>query len=192
MLADEYDVYISNPGDFLLRVLWPRMSKTLEPLALMPPLHWIGPQSTELARFTMQPGFMRALKSLIKIGEEWKHWFDVDARHTSEIKEAGFPLSYVVYSGHTAFDMIADYFRGMRGIMLDLFRVPDKLLAAIDIFTEMRINTLIADAKASGNPRISLWLHRGAALFMSNDQLNKFGSPPNTVERCHKSVYLQL
>jgi uroporphyrinogen-III decarboxylase len=58
-----------------------------------------------------------------------------------------------------------------------MYRVPDKLLAAIELLTEMQLNTLISDAKNCGNPRVPLWLHRGAASFMSNEQFEKFYWP---------------
>jgi hypothetical protein len=57
----------------------------------------------------------------------------------------------------------------MRGIMLDMFRCPDKLLTAIDLFTPMLIEKAIQVAKKTGNPRVFIPLHRGAGGFMSNE-----------------------
>jgi hypothetical protein len=47
MLADEYDELLSNPGDFVVRKMMPRMSQTLEPLAYVTPatlaIQWLHP-----------------------------------------------------------------------------------------------------------------------------------------------------
>jgi uroporphyrinogen-III decarboxylase len=58
-----------------------------------------------------------------------------------------------------------------------MFRQPEKLL----VMAEMILPTLIAQAvgaaRASGNPRVFIPMHRGAAGFMSNDQYAKFYWP---------------
>ncbi len=38
MLADEYDEFLSNPSDFVIRKMMPRMATTLEPLGMLPPI----------------------------------------------------------------------------------------------------------------------------------------------------------
>ena len=75
------------------------------------------------------------------------------------------------------YDWVTDMLRGLWGIMLDMFRNPDELLAAIDLFTPMAIQMAIAGAQQSGNPRIFIPPHRGAAGFMSNEQFAGFYWP---------------
>jgi uroporphyrinogen-III decarboxylase len=65
----------------------------------------------------------------------------------------------------------------MRGIMLDMYRHPDQLLATIDLYTPMMIENTLTVYKNSGNPRVFMPLHRGAGGFMSNDQFAKFYWP---------------
>ena len=58
-----------------------------------------------------------------------------------------------------------------------------KLLAAFEILTVMQLNTLPADAEASGNPRVPLWLHKGATSFMSMSSIkNSIGQSENPID----------
>lgn len=177
MLQEDYDSFLSNPADFTCRVLWPRKAHTLEPLNKLPPIHWLGIDPLAMGQYLADPDLVATIKSIIKLGEVWQQWMEVDSTYTREVEEAGFPLSYIVASGHTAFDVLADYYRGLRGVMLDMYQVPDKLLAAIDLFTEMMLESLITEASLSGNPRVPLWLHRGQAQFMSPEQYERFYWP---------------
>jgi len=60
---------------------------------------------------------------------------------------------------------------------LDMYRQPDKLKAAIDLFTDFAIQSAILAAQQSGNKRIFIPLHRGAGGFMSNQQFEEFYWP---------------
>jgi uroporphyrinogen-III decarboxylase len=73
--------------------------------------------------------------------------------------------------------MVADSLRGMRGSITDMYRQPDKLLAAVDFFTPIAIHSAIGQAKRSGNPRVFMALHKGAGGFMSNEQYARFYWP---------------
>ncbi len=177
MLQEDYDSFLSNPADFTCRVLWPRKAQTLEPFGNLPPVHWMGMDPLSIGTYLTDPKLVNSLKSLIKLGDVWQQWMEVDQTYTKEVEEAGFPLSYVVASGHTAFDVLANYYRGLRGIMLDMYQVPDKLLAVIDLLTEMMLESLITEARSSGTPRVPLWLHRGQDQLMSPEQYEKFYWP---------------
>ncbi len=177
LLQDEYDQLLANPGDFTCRVIWPRKSKLLESAADLPPLHWLGLDPTTIGAYLADPEARNRLKDLILLGEEYQEWLEIHEQTVRDIEEAGYPISYGTPYGHTAFDVLADYYRGLKGIMLDMFRIPDKLLAALDIFTDMMTDWLIADARAYNNPRVPIWLHRGQDGFMSPDQYEKFYWP---------------
>jgi len=177
LLQDEYDQLLANPGDFTCRVIWPRKSKLLEPAAELPPLHWLGLDPTTIGAYLADPEARNRLKDLIRLGEEYQEWLEIHEQTVRDIEDAGYPLTYGTPYGHTAFDVLADYYRGLKGIMLDMFRIPDKLLAALDIFTDMMTDWIIADARAYNNPRVPIWLHRGQDGFMSPDQYEKFYWP---------------
>jgi uroporphyrinogen-III decarboxylase len=67
--------------------------------------------------------------------------------------------------------------RGMRGTMVDMYRCPDKLLAAMEKVLPLQIGGAIGQAQMSGNLRIFIPLHRGADGFMSNEQFERFYWP---------------
>jgi len=178
MLAEEYPQLLADPAGFTRRVIWPRKAQALAPLAKLPPAHWLGFDPAMLAAYTADPEIAAALQALMRMGQIYQDWMAVDQEYSRAIEAAGFPLTYRVGYGHTAFDLLADYYRGLRGIMLDMYRVPEQLLAAIDLFTEILIAALTADAKrAPDNPRIPLWLHRGQRAFLSPEQYEKFYWP---------------
>ena len=68
------------------------------------------------------------------------------------------------------FDMMSDALRGMRGIMLDMIRQPDKVLAAEEKVGRVELDYAVNFAKAMGMDRAFLPLHRGSDGFMSLKQ----------------------
>jgi len=179
MSGDEYDELLANPDDFTMRKLMPRMCKTLEPLAALPPAHWMSSGISLLRIFGSlagTPQMVETLEALQKAAAEMVKYNRVRSRFVEEMKEDGFPMMAGGH-GNAPYDWITDYLRGMRGIMLDMYRNPDKLLAAIDLFTPMLIDDAVRGSKASGNPRVFIPLHRGAGGFMSNEQFAKFYWP---------------
>jgi len=177
--ANEYDKFLSNPELFTLRKLWPRFAQVMEPLAYLPPLYLMN-SSLSLLLFGMTVArmapFQRILDALQKAGEEVQRFLTAQAKLTKELKALGYPIIAESIC-NAPYDMIADGLRGMRGTMLDMYRQPDKLLAAIDFFTPLAINGGIGQAKRTGNPRVFMPLHRGAGGFMSNEQYAKFYLP---------------
>ncbi|MBW1829358.1 MAG: hypothetical protein JRI74_08045 [Deltaproteobacteria bacterium] len=179
MLADEYDEMLSNPADFVIRKMMPRMSKTLEPLGLLPPIHWLSSGYTLISlasTFAGMPPITEMLQKLGELGKEMNKHNAVQSKLTLELASMGYPM---VQGGVTfaPFDWVSDHFRGLRGTMLDMFRLPDKLKAAIDLFTPFAIESALMAAQRSGNPRVFIPLHRGAGSFMSNEQYGEFYWP---------------
>jgi uroporphyrinogen-III decarboxylase len=82
-------------------------------------------------------------------------------------------------AGGAPFDMISDFYRGMRGAMIDMYRCPDKLLAACDMIQKWRFDTAVpATMDEQGHPpRVFMALHRGSDGFMSRKQFEKFYWP---------------
>lgn len=177
--ADEYDDFLSNPEVFTLRRLLPRISKAMQPLAVLPPLHWLY-SGYSLLTFGMaitstQP-FQQMLEALQKAGQEVQKSLAAQARLAAELRALGYPPIAESFC-NAPYDMVGDNLRGMRGIMLDMYRQPDKLLAAIEFFTPLAIQSGIRQAKRAGNPRVFMPLHRGAGGFMSNEQYARFYWP---------------
>jgi len=176
LLADEYDQFLANPNDFTMRVLWPRMTDGLKPLSDLPPLYSIGPDPIFLGPAFASAENLATLETLKKLGEASQASMQAEANYVAEVERLGYPVSYGA-NFTPPFDMVADFLRGLRGTMLDMFRVPDKLLAAVDLYVEPQIQAAIALAEAIDNPRVFFWLHRGAAGFMSDEHFEKFYWP---------------
>jgi len=176
LLADEYDQFLANPNDFTMRVLWPRMTEGLEPMAEMAPFYAIGPDPIFLGPAFAYEEQLQVLETLKKLAEASQASMQAEADYVDEMQALGYPISYGA-NFTPPFDIVADFLRGLRGVMLDMFRTPDKLLAAVDLYVEPQIEAAIAWAEAIDNPRVFLWIHRGAAGFMSDQHFERFYWP---------------
>lgn len=179
MLADEYDQFLKDPGDFIIRKMWPRMATGLEPFGKFPSLLMMSHAYTpiyELAMLAGQPEVREMLEKLISMGEKMNQYL-AGLDHTVDVlKEKGQPV-FLEIPAHAPFDWISDYFRGIKGTMLDMYYQPDKLKAAIDLITPQMIDYTIKTAQDMNANTVSIPLHRGADPFMSNDQYAEFYWP---------------
>jgi uroporphyrinogen-III decarboxylase len=82
-------------------------------------------------------------------------------------------------TGGAPFDVVSDFLRGMRGAMIDMYRCPDKLLAACRSIQDWRFAEAVpALSESSGYPpRAFMALHRGSDGFMSKQQFERFYWP---------------
>ena len=179
MKADEYDAFLDNPGDFTARVLWPRIAQSMAPLATIPPLHWFSNGRTLgfwLASMLGTDPFIASFKKLMKAGEEAFKFTIEMFQYMEEMKTLGFPMGFGA-GADAPYDHIADQLRGMKDSMLDMYRRPEKMLKAIDFFTDMMLEAAKTQYALSGNPRVWMPLHRGASAFMSNNQFETFYWP---------------
>jgi uroporphyrinogen-III decarboxylase len=179
MLGSEYDEFLHDPGDFVLRRVLPRMSETLEPLAQMPPLHWLSSGFTLVnlgATLAGMPPMVQMLQKLIEAGQEMNKWNQSTERAVGELAVAGYPLLAGAVTV-TPFDYFSDMLRGMRGTMLDMYRQPEKLKAAVEYFTPFCTQMALMGAQMTGNPRVYVALHRGSGGFMSDKQFAEYYWP---------------
>jgi uroporphyrinogen-III decarboxylase len=91
-------------------------------------------------------------------------------------KEMGFPMDSDSLT-QAPFDLLADFFRGSKGIMLDMFRRPELLLRACEKVLPFLFERALLPAKASGNPRVFIPLHQGMDGFLSREQYLRFYWP---------------
>jgi uroporphyrinogen-III decarboxylase len=75
------------------------------------------------------------------------------------------------------FDAVGDFLRGRKGVMMDMFRCPDKLEAAAEKMLPMALEAGIRGARMSGNPRVFIAIHGGVEGFMSVEQYRRFYWP---------------
>ncbi len=178
--ANEYDLFLSDPGDWTLRHYLPRVWKSLEPFSKLPPLQSLWGPST-MASFSSafaDPEVVSAFEILFKAGQEQEKSSQVMRNIDEEMATLGFPaLSHGMAAA--PFDVISDYLRGMAGTMLDMFRNPDKLIQACEMILIRSITSGTAAIHSKrGNPkRVMSALHRGSDGFMSLKQFETFYWP---------------
>jgi uroporphyrinogen-III decarboxylase len=179
MKADDYDAFLEDYSDFMLRIYLPRICGAMEPFHAMPPLSSVGfnyRAAAAIAQFLTTPRMKESLDKLQKAGVELSDWQAETNTFREEIEKLGFP-QYSRAGATVPFDTISENFRGMQGTMLDMFRQPDKLLAACEKLLPMTLKKAISVAKNSGNPRVFIALHRGSHTFMSLKQFETFYWP---------------
>ena len=174
-----YDPFLDDPSDFMLRTYLPRVCGILEPLKAAAPLTtWFGYYISILTNtaFFGTPEMTEALESLLKAGAEALKWGRKLNEEALEFRAMGYPS---MSGGGCAapFDIIGDWFRGTKGIMLDMFRVPQKLIAAMEKLVPILVRMASGQARKSGNPMVGLMLHKGPEGFMSLDQYKTFYWP---------------
>jgi len=182
MKEDEYDIFLNDPTDFMVRYFLPRMYKTLAPLAKLPPLGVMFQGFEVLAPLFASREFIQVAKALYKAGREMRKFRNTIGDSYEELAQLGYPAFAHVGTGGVGgapFDTVSSCLRGMKGSMLDMYRQPDNLLKACDMILERRIaNATPADPKKRGNPkRTGMPLWRGDKSFMSDKQFERFYWP---------------
>ena len=138
MGGDEYDALINDPGDFMFRKLLPRTIGALAPLKDFVSLSSLLSRPMGVSAPFTSPDIRQAFQCLINAGIEQEKWLSSVLQFGKEAIAAGFPS---VRGGMASapFDTVGDSLRGTRGILTDLFRRPDKVLAALDVIADLTI-----------------------------------------------------
>lgn len=178
MKPDEYDHFLSDTTDFMIRRFWPRVYKALAPLETLPPLNQVISYFWGIhnAAFLLSPEMESVRSALIEAGKASAETLKWAAVYGKKMTELGFPSSYGGFS-QVPFDTLGDFFRGTKGIMVDLYRRPDKIVAACEKLLPIMIETAIASTKRTGVPRVFIPLHKGLDNFMSPQQFDRFYWP---------------
>jgi hypothetical protein len=182
MKAEDYEDFLSDPSDYIVRTYLPRVLESAAPMTKLPPFRSLflnGGMPRYLALFT-QPDMIEMLEKFRKAGELQAEWQSRDMNFDEEMAELGFPAYNTprMMAG-APFDMISDFLRGMRGSMLDMYRIPDKLLETCDMFCKQTTNMIKAlpPPEEGSVKRVFMALHRGSDGFMSLPQFEKFYWP---------------
>lgn len=183
MKAEDYDEFIEDTSDWTVRKYLPRAFSELEGLAKLPPFgmaafgtyYWFN-----VGLALRQPEVNRALQALAAAA---KAQLETDAaifETVARLQALGFPglpippLAPIV---EAPFDFMSDTLRGMRGIMLDVLRRPDKLMAAQDRVLKFQLEFAIDYTRTTGLKTVFVPLHRGSDGFMSIDQFERYYWP---------------
>jgi hypothetical protein len=176
MKADEYEALINDPSDFWLRVHMPRIFRALEPFRKLPPFTTITEIPSGYLAAYAEPEVQTALRALAEAGAEIAQWLQVIRDCEREALQMGFP-SFRGGLVKAPFDTLGDTMRGTRGIIMDMYRQPEKLLEAMEKLTPLAIKSAVSAVNASGGRSVFIPLHKGDDAFMSEKQFVTFYWP---------------
>lgn len=180
MKEDEYDLFLTDPTDYMVRYLLPRIYGALEPLSKLPPLMGFGPTAHPLARMLVSPEFEPVIKAMKEAGQAELERERVLSTMMQEMADLGFPQPLPARGGvMPPFSGFSNYFRTFNGVVRDMFRRPEKLKAALQIMLDFRIARATPAVKRPGHPALgsSGEAHRVSDEFFSNQQFEEFVWP---------------
>ena len=174
MKAEEYDDFLSDPSDTMLRKIMPRMFSNLEGLKEFPQFSsgYIG--FPDLYQPFGLPAVKKALRTLIKAGEQFVETLPANQAMIDGPTIQGYPSFYGIIS-YAPFDALSDVLRSTRGVMKDMYRRPDKVIAACDRYVKIIVENQMLTFGSS--PLVFIPLHKGADRFMSEEQFETFYWP---------------
>jgi hypothetical protein len=176
MTVEEYDDLVRDPSDFWLRTYLPRIFGSFESFRMLAPLPDIIEIPTGQLMPLALPQVQDTLQRLIDAGKEIQKRNEISVRLMGFGPAHGFPSTMRLLNV-APFDAIGDTLRGTRGIMMDMFRHPDKLLKAVDVMTELTIHSILHNPAISQALTVIFPLHKGADGWMSQKQFETFYWP---------------
>jgi len=154
MKSDEYDLLINNPVEFMFERFLPR--------AL-----WDFRQRGSLRSYI---AFLKGGMAAVMMGGMMRNRI----MHLQNVLGMPLPMAGVMLA---PFDYLADGLRGLKGIMIDIHRQPDKVLEACEAIIPDIVNAALAIADPLRRYPIFMPLHRGAHPFLSPQQFDTFYWP---------------
>ncbi len=182
MKEDEYDLFLDDPTDYILRYYLPRAYGALAPLSKLPPLRERFSGIPATAPIFTTPEFQQLAKALNKAGQAQAKFRQEMGKFPEEMEAIGFPsiMKEGRGAGGAPFETISSRLRGMRGAMTDMYKRPEKLLAVSDKILKWQIARAIPpDPQKKDNLNLvgGGGVLRGADGFMSKQQFEKFYWP---------------
>lgn len=180
MKADDYDDFLRDPSDWAIRVYLPRAFEALEGFAMLPPIGTALFGYYNILNYAVltAPPVVRALEATAEAARLHAKWLNEFLASAERLAAIGFPpATFLGTVIEAPFDFMSDTLRGMRGIFLDMLRIPDKLLAAEEKVLGFQVEHAINQARVTGNPFVFIPLHRGSDGFMSLKQFETFYWP---------------
>jgi hypothetical protein len=176
MKPEEYDTFIENPTEYWLRVFLPRTASSLEPLK---DLASFNPVLTNPLGFIMSlanPDIQKAFTTLVEAGKEISGWLQAVGSVSREALAAGHP-SFGGGMAGAPFDNLSDVLRGTTGIVMDMYRQPQKIKETMERLVPIIVKGAVRSANAALSPVISMPLHKGENSFMSQKAFEEFYWP---------------
>lgn len=177
---EEYDDFLLDMGDWGVRTYLPRVFGKLGGLAQLRhlALTTFGGLGFNLPAL-LSPEMTEALDALKAAALAQIEGGAHAMASMQRMIELGFPPPVFFSGGFAAapFDAMSDTLRGMRGVMLDIYQRPEKLLEAIEKMRRVITRDTLEACNAMGAHFAGSMLHRGSDGFMSLKQFEKFYWP---------------
>jgi len=179
MKPEEYDALIADPESYFRRALLPRFGSAFAALS------GLGPFSDLMEAASMpfnilpfaNPAVAEGVRRLADAAQESFAWLKAtQAADAEAAARLGIPPE-LGGSAKAPYDILADTLRGTKGVMVDRFRRPEKILAAVERFVPLMVDLSVRQAARAQAPLIFFWLHKGADSFMSVDDFRTFYWP---------------
>lgn len=152
MMADEYDLLIKNPVEFMFHRWFPRIFGEFQ-----------------------ERGSIRSYMAFLKGGLAQAMMGQVMRNRTLVLEqEAGMPQPMAGFF-LAPFDVIADIFRGLTGAIMDCYRQPEKVIAACDVLVHEMANLALATADPLRRWPVFVPTHK--ACFLSPQEFDRFYWP---------------
>ncbi|MCJ7605325.1 MAG: hypothetical protein MUO19_04730 [Dehalococcoidales bacterium] len=177
--ANEFDEYMLDSNDYMLRKHLPRISDHLTGLGKIPPLYQVlhGPATAQnLAMVLSDPDVSSSVAVLQKAGREMRRVQAKQARFEKLLHKYGYYRSRMV-GAMPPYDSLSHSIRGMTGIMYDMFRQPDRLLELCEFVLKETLEKTPLIPDENGEIRIFMTNTRGSDDFLSKKQFDTFYWP---------------
>jgi hypothetical protein len=176
MKADEYDIFMKDPFDFQLRYLLPRTMSAFELFAEVPSFASYRGLPQRLIALCSDPRFEKLARAIWEASRVMPEFNRIYAETTQAAIARGFPI----FRGGLAvapFDVFADSLRGTHGIVMDMYRQPDKIHEAMEFVLPRLLSGVVMMSDMADCPVIMMPLHKGDDTFMSDAQFETFYWP---------------
>jgi uroporphyrinogen-III decarboxylase len=157
MRPDEYDLLVADPTGYLFNVWLPRVSADVRPMG--------------------QPTSFRHNMSFVKGGMAMLSYFHGLGNQAARLRSESGTVGAISGILKAPFDILADKLRGYKGLCTDLFRQPQKVLAACEALAPQLLHVATSGADPDKNVPIGLWMHRGCVPFLSPSQFERYYWP---------------
>ena len=157
MRPDEYDLLFADPTGYLFNVWLPRVSADVCPIG--------------------QPTTMRNNLSFLKGGMAMLSYFNGFGTQAALLRSESGTVGAISGILKAPFDILADKLRGYKGLCMDMFRQPKKVMAACEALAPHLMAVALGGADPEKNVPIGLWMHRGCVPFLSPKQFEQYYWP---------------
>ena len=179
MHDDEYDLLLQDPSNYWQRYYLPRVFGAMEPWSMLSPftdyceMPFAAPMFVPFAL----PPVKEMLNKMMAAGDAAMEWLQAFiAIDGKQITTLGIP-SMAGSATKAPYDILGDTMRGTRGVMLDKFRRPDMVKAAMERIVPLAIDYAVRSADVNKHPLVFIPIHKGADGFLSDADYREFYWP---------------